>query len=174
MNPVLLKSGGQRPSDGAYLCSVHVLGRHWATEDYGELGQRTGSLMEMVVAAHNRLHYLTNSDVIVLEGAGSCTELNLIQRDIVNIPLIRKVSMKLASQNLPTFTHLLETNFSVCSSYNVLGFWWQTSILVEYLRRLWEQRRVYQRAIGSCVLASSSTNYAAMSSTLSRDLLFYR
>ena len=90
MNPVLLKSGGRRASDGEYLCSVHVLGKHWATEDYGALGERK-DLMDRVIEAHQRLHNLTASDVIVLEGAGSCTELNLMDRDIVNIPLVRKV-----------------------------------------------------------------------------------
>ena len=91
MNPVLLKFGGRRASDGAYLCSVHVLGKHWATEDYGALGQRK-DLMNLVVDAHQRLGALTKANVIVLEGAGSCTELNLMDRDIVNIPLVRKVS----------------------------------------------------------------------------------
>lgn len=93
MNPVLLKSGGQRASDGAFLCSVHVLGRHVATEDYAQLGQRTHSLLDLVVTAHERLQRITESDVIVLEGAGSCTELNLMERDIVNIPLVQKVRM---------------------------------------------------------------------------------
>ena len=87
MNPILLKSGGQRESDGAYLCSVFVLGKHLATEDYGALGNRTQNLLDLVVDA---LHKLPTTAVI-LEGAGSCTELNLMDRDVVNIPLVRRL-----------------------------------------------------------------------------------
>lgn len=88
MNPILLKSGGRRESDGAYLCSVIVLGEHYATEDYGALGSRTSTLMELVVDAHDRL----DAEVVILEGAGSCTELNLMERDVVNIPLVRRLN----------------------------------------------------------------------------------
>jgi adenosylcobyric acid synthase len=90
MNPILLKSGGRRESDGAYLCSVLVMGKHYATEDYGALGARTETLMDLVLEAHGRLSD-AGADVIVLEGAGSCTELNLKARDIVNIPLVRRL-----------------------------------------------------------------------------------
>ena len=91
MNPVLLKSGGIRPSDGAHLCSVIVLGRHLVTEDYGALGGRTGTLMDLVVKAREELADITSAEVVVIEGAGSCTELNLMERDIVNLPLVRKL-----------------------------------------------------------------------------------
>jgi len=91
MNPVLLKSGGRRDTDGAYLCSVVVLGKQLVKEDYGQLGKRTEQLKELVVNAHSRLAELTNAQCIVLEGAGSCTELNLMERDIVNLPLVRKL-----------------------------------------------------------------------------------
>ena len=91
MNPVLLKSGGRRPTDGAYLCSVFVLGQLLATEDYGQLKERTHTLMNLVLNAHQQLHQVTKAQMIVLEGAGSCTELNLMDRDIVNLPLVRKL-----------------------------------------------------------------------------------
>ncbi len=91
MNPVLLKSGGRRESDGAYLCSVLVLGKQIAREDYGQLGSRMDSLLSLVLSAHKDLAVTTNSRVIVIEGAGSCTELNLMERDIVNLPLVRKL-----------------------------------------------------------------------------------
>eukprot|EP00978_Attheya_sp_CCMP212_P004301 scaffold9421_cov47-Attheya_sp.AAC.2 len=91
MNPVLLKSGGRRDSDGAYLCSVLVLGQTLAVEDYGALGQRTEELRSLVLDAHQRLADVTDAQVIILEGAGSCTELNLMERDIVNLPLVRKL-----------------------------------------------------------------------------------
>lgn len=88
MNPVLLKSGGQNES-GEYLCSVFVLGKQVARETYGELGGRTTDLRAMVLESHEALAEATDCDVILMEGAGSCTELNLIDRDIVNLPLVR-------------------------------------------------------------------------------------
>lgn len=91
MNPVLLKSGGRR-KDGAFLCSVVVLGKQVACESYGALGKRTTSLKAMVVESHAALAEATGAQVIVLEGAGSCTELNLASRDIVNLPLVRALA----------------------------------------------------------------------------------
>lgn len=84
MNPILLKSGGQRESDGAYLCSIFVRGKLLATEDFGALKRRTKTLMDLVVNAYHALQ----ADVVILEGAGSCTELNLLDRDVVNLPLV--------------------------------------------------------------------------------------
>jgi adenosylcobyric acid synthase len=92
MNPILLKSGGRRKSDGAYLCNVVVLGKSLIVEDYGQLGKRTNTLMSLVLRAHQQLAHITSSEVIVLEGAGSCTELNLLERDVVNLPLVRKLN----------------------------------------------------------------------------------
>ncbi|EED90084.1 cobyrinic acid synthase, partial [Thalassiosira pseudonana CCMP1335] len=91
MNPILLKSGG-RSSDGAYLCSVIVLGKHYVTQTYGALGEQTSRIMELVLKAHASLADVTNSEVVVCEGAGSCTELNLMERDVVNLPLVRKLN----------------------------------------------------------------------------------
>lgn len=88
MNPLLLKSGG-RNKHGEFLCSVIVLGKQIVNETYGQLGKRTTSLKRMVLQSHSALAQATDADVIVLEGAGSCTELNLMDRDIVNIPLVR-------------------------------------------------------------------------------------
>jgi adenosylcobyric acid synthase len=123
MNPVLLKSGGTRPirrrrgcsSEGdndnnnsssssctgadvveevEYLCSVVVLGRTVAVETFGDLGQRRDTLLELVLRAHDDLIQHTNADVVVMEGAGSCTELNLMSRDIVNLPLVRALRQR--------------------------------------------------------------------------------
>lgn len=92
MNPILLKSGGRRRSDGAYLCSVIVRGRHHAEVDYGFLaGPRTSELQELVLEAHADLCNLTNAEYVVAEGAGSCTELNFADRDVVNLPLVRQL-----------------------------------------------------------------------------------
>lgn len=102
MNPILLKSGGRRESDGAFLCSVFVLGKLLATEDFGALGERSMSLLELVVDAFGKLvdHKQGNDRddqesstvTIVIEGAGSCTELNLMKRDVVNMPLVRRLN----------------------------------------------------------------------------------
>lgn len=118
MNPVLLKSGGTRrrprpirrrsasggnkdnedsssssadadEHDVEYLCTVVVLGRTLAVETFGELGQRRDTLLELVLRAHDDLIRHASADVVVMEGAGSCTELNLMSRDIVNLPLVR-------------------------------------------------------------------------------------
>ena len=93
MNPVLLKSGGKN-SKGEYMCSVYVLGKQMIRETYGDLRKRTGSLQKMVLESHRALADVTNADVIVIEGAGSCTELNLMDRDIVNLPLVRSLQVR--------------------------------------------------------------------------------
>jgi dethiobiotin synthetase len=91
MNPVLLKSGGKNKK-GEHMCSVVVLGRQVVTETYGDLGKRTTSLRNMVLDCHEALADATGADAIVIEGAGSCTELNLMNRDIVNLPLVRALN----------------------------------------------------------------------------------
>jgi cobyric acid synthase len=61
MNPILLKSGGRRESDGAFLCSVVVMGKHYATEDYGDLGkgqQRSWNLCRRLTARLLRIRNL--------------------------------------------------------------------------------------------------------------------
>ncbi len=93
MNPVLLKSGGMNDND-EYMCSVIVLGKQVLTETYGELQKRTTSLRSMVMESHHALAEATGAEVIVIEGAGSCTELNLMDRDIVNLPLVRSLEVR--------------------------------------------------------------------------------
>jgi adenosylcobyric acid synthase len=91
MNPLLLKSGGRNQVTGEFLCSVVVLGRQIACETYGELGRRTTSLKSMILESHQALQEVTKAESIIIEGAGSCTELNLMERDIVNLPLVREL-----------------------------------------------------------------------------------
>jgi hypothetical protein len=93
MNPVLLKSGGKN-SKGEAMCSVFVLGKQMIRETYSDLRKRTGSLQQMVLGSHKALAEVTKADVIVIEGAGSCTELNLMDRDIVNLPLVRSLQVR--------------------------------------------------------------------------------
>ena len=58
------------------------MGKHFAREDYGALGMRTNEMGNMVVKAHSSLVRWTNSEWVVVEGAVSCTELNLMERDM--------------------------------------------------------------------------------------------
>lgn len=92
MNPVLLKSGGTNEK-GEHLCSVVVLGKQIIRETYGDLQKRTTSLRSMVLESHRALAEATGAEVIVIEGAGSCTELNLMDRDVVNLPLVRTLNV---------------------------------------------------------------------------------
>jgi adenosylcobyric acid synthase len=81
MNPVLLKP----TSDSG--CQVIVLGkvaRNISARDYY---QYTPSLLETVTAALERLRAVY--DVVVIEGAGSPAEINLKDREIVNMRLAK-------------------------------------------------------------------------------------
>mmetsp|Transcript_41098 Transcript_41098/g.99056 ORF Transcript_41098/g.99056 Transcript_41098/m.99056 type:complete len:608 (+) Transcript_41098:68-1891(+) len=93
MNPLLLKSGGKNEK-GEYMCSVVVLGKQIVRETYGDLGKRTGPMKEMIIQSHRALAQATDANVIVLEGAGSCTELNLASRDVVNLSLVRALKCR--------------------------------------------------------------------------------
>jgi adenosylcobyric acid synthase len=87
MNPVLLKPGGDRSSQ------VVVLGRPLAEADalsYQTLKKR---LLGTVLDAFDDLR--SRYDVVVCEGAGSPTEINLREGDLANLGLAR-------ARNLPT------------------------------------------------------------------------
>lgn len=75
------------------MCSVVVLGKQVVRETYEDLKKRTTSLRDMVLESYHSLGDATGADVIVIEGAGSCTELNLMDRDIVNLPLVRALQV---------------------------------------------------------------------------------
>jgi len=79
MNPILLKPTGGDTSQ------VVVLGRPWATLDAAEYHRRKPELRGVVVAALNDLR--ARFDVVVLEGAGSPAEINLLDNDLVNLGL---------------------------------------------------------------------------------------
>jgi len=77
MNPILLK-----PQDGA--CQVIVRGQVWGTQTAAEyFGPRRGDLWPVVVDALDSLR--ARFDLIIAEGAGSPAEINLHDRDIVNM-----------------------------------------------------------------------------------------
>jgi len=87
MNPVLLKPGSDRESQ------VVVMGRPFATASAGSYQTLKKQLFETVLAAYDDLR--SRFDVVISEGAGSPTEINLREGDLVNLGLAR-------ARNLPT------------------------------------------------------------------------
>ena len=83
MNPILLKPNGNGTSQ------VVVNGRMWKTLSAREYYQHTGELRDRVVEAYEDLS--SRFDVIVIEGAGSVSELNLRDHDIVNLWLVTRL-----------------------------------------------------------------------------------
>jgi adenosylcobyric acid synthase len=79
MNPVLLKPTSDRRSQ------VIVLGEAVAELDAGDYAAKAASLLPIVLDALEELR--DEFDVVLLEGAGGAAEINLLDRDIVNLPL---------------------------------------------------------------------------------------
>ncbi|MEM8706959.1 MAG: cobyric acid synthase [Actinomycetota bacterium] len=79
MNPILLKPTGERESQ------VVVMGRPLATMSAVDYHQAKPELFEMVLDALADLR--DRFDVVLVEGAGSPAEINLLDRDIVNLRL---------------------------------------------------------------------------------------
>lgn len=77
MNPVLLKPYASTGSQ------VVVNGKVWKNLSAAEYFEYTGTLRQQAVAAFHRLSQ--QFDYIVMEGAGSIAELNLLSRDFVNL-----------------------------------------------------------------------------------------
>lgn len=78
MGPVLLKPSGLRSH-------VVVLGDEVAVDDAVSYGQRARSLRPVVLEALTGLR--RDHQMVVMEGAGGAAEPNLLDRDIVNMPL---------------------------------------------------------------------------------------
>lgn len=83
MNPVLLKPEGDAKSQ------VVVLGRPYASMDARSYHDRKRSLSGVVRASLDRLR--AAYDIVVIEGAGSPAEINLRERDIVNMHVAQMV-----------------------------------------------------------------------------------
>jgi adenosylcobyric acid synthase len=79
MNPVLLKPTGETGSQ--VILNGKVLGDQSAADYY----QHHAKLFNEAQNALDRLR--KRFDLVVMEGAGSCAEMNLISRDIVNFPM---------------------------------------------------------------------------------------
>lgn len=85
MNPVLLKPESDRTSQ------VVVMGRPWKTMDAAQYQISKEELLEVVVSAYEDLE--RSADFIVLEGAGSPAEINLLSVDIVNLGLAKRLDI---------------------------------------------------------------------------------
>src|SRR5207253_2216864 len=85
MNPVLLKPGSDRRSQ------VVVLGRPVAEVDAVEYAAHKGRLREVVRDSLDGLR--SRYDVVICEGAGSPTEINLRAGDLANMGLARPAAM---------------------------------------------------------------------------------
>jgi adenosylcobyric acid synthase len=83
MNPILLKPGGNGSSQ------VIVNGRLWKTLTAREYYAQADQLRPIVAAAYEDL--ARRFDAIVIEGAGSVSELNLRQHDLVNLGLVTRI-----------------------------------------------------------------------------------
>ncbi len=79
MNPILLKPTGEKQSQVILNGLVH--GNHTAMEYH----QNKGFYFKKACEAFDRL--AAQYDRIILEGAGSCAEVNLMATDIVNFPM---------------------------------------------------------------------------------------
>lgn len=79
MGPVLLKPSGDRTSH------LVVMGAESGVEDALGYGERATRLRPVVLDALQSLR--REHTVVVLEGAGGAAEINLLDRDLVNLPL---------------------------------------------------------------------------------------
>jgi adenosylcobyric acid synthase len=85
MNPVLLKPTGERESQ------VVVLGRPVATQSAADYHRRKLDLLPTVLGALASLR--DRFDVVLCEGAGSPAEINLLDRDIVNLRIAHEAGL---------------------------------------------------------------------------------
>jgi adenosylcobyric acid synthase len=83
MNPILLKPLGDRRSQ------VVVLGKAVGVVDAG--AYRPGELWDVVLSSLDDLR--RRFDVVVCEGAGGAAEINLLDRDVANLPLAARAGM---------------------------------------------------------------------------------
>ena len=83
MNPVLLKPNGNMSSQ------VIVNGKVWKNLSARDYYEHTDFLRGRVLDAYERL--ASQYEYIVMEGAGSIAEMNLRQRDLVNLGMAKRV-----------------------------------------------------------------------------------
>jgi adenosylcobyric acid synthase len=83
MNPILLKPNGNGTSQ------VVVRGRVWKTLAARDYYRHFDELLPRVLDAYHDL--ARRFDVVVIEGAGSVTEINLRSRDLVNLGFVTRI-----------------------------------------------------------------------------------
>lgn len=83
MNPILLKPTSDKGSQ------VVVMGEVFSNKSAVEYYELKDKLKEIVLKSYNKLS--TGTDIIVLEGAGSPAEINLKDKDIVNMGMANMV-----------------------------------------------------------------------------------
>ncbi|MFH0845099.1 MAG: cobyric acid synthase [Pseudomonadota bacterium] len=83
MNPILLKPSTERGSQ------IILHGKVFRDMDAVNYHALKPKLKKMVMDSYNRLE--REYDLIVMEGAGSCCEMNLKANDLVNLPLAKAV-----------------------------------------------------------------------------------
>ena len=86
MNPILLKPSSERGSQ------VIVQGKVFANIDTKTYHLLKPKLKEAILDSYKRLS--EEYEVIVMEGAGSCTEMNIKEHDIVNFPLAKELNAR--------------------------------------------------------------------------------
>lgn len=86
MNPILLKPSG---GGGSQLIHMGTARGHVKAADYYKQIESLWPGVEECLS-----HWRENCDVLVLEGAGSPVELNLLQRDLVNLRPVRHLGGK--------------------------------------------------------------------------------
>ncbi len=85
-NPILLKPKGN------FKSQVIVHGKPYKTMDYNEYRKEKDFFMEKI---RESLDYLDkNYDYVIMEGAGSCCEINLLGDDIANLSIAEMVNAK--------------------------------------------------------------------------------
>lgn len=85
MNPILLKPKADS------ISQVIVLGKPYRDLPIREYYKETDTLLEVALAAYNRL--FSETGCVICEGAGGAAELNLYDRDIANIRLAERLSI---------------------------------------------------------------------------------
>lgn len=85
MNPILLKPSAERTSH------LVVMGDEVSTTDAASYGDTARGLRDVVLDAYRSLR--TEHDWVVGEGAGGAAEINLLDRDLVNLPLAAAAGM---------------------------------------------------------------------------------
>lgn len=117
MNPVLLKPGPEG-------CQIILQGKVWGTNTAQTYGRYPQELLDAVRASYRRL--AGQYDIVLIEGAGSPAEVNLLDRDLPNHWIARESNAPvLVAGNIDcggVFAALLGTWMIVPEPWRIRGF----------------------------------------------------